>query len=115
MTNQLPAVRRPEAVFRKEEDLRRFCSAAADRLTDISVDVQLAGAQIQKQLGQVPDGTIVGVTSKIKAQLVTAHLRTAAKVLDLAASYSAGAYVAYMKHFKKEREEYRRQQQGGTP
>jgi hypothetical protein len=115
MPNHLPAVRRPEAVFRREEDLRGFCGAASDRLTDYAVDVELAAAQIQKLLGQIPDGTLVGITSKIKAQLVTAHLKVAARVLDAAAGYSGGAWVAYCKAFAKERDEARRAATGGTP
>jgi hypothetical protein len=115
MPNNLPAVRRPEAVFRREEDLRGFCSAAADRLTDYAVDVDLAAAQMQKLLGQIPDGTLVGITSKIKAQLVMAHLKVAARVLDAAAGYSAGAWSAYCKAFAKERDEYRASKTGGTP
>ena len=107
--NNLPVVRRPEAVFRREDDLRRFCAAASDRLTDYAVDVDLAAAQMQKLLGQIPDGTLVGITSKIKAQLVMAHLKVAARVLDRAAGYSAGTWVAYCKAFAQERSN------GGTP
>lgn len=111
----LPAVRRPEAVFRREEDLRSYCVAASDRLTDYAIDVELAAAQMQKLLGQIPDGTLVGVTSKLKAQLVVAHLKVAARVLDTAAGFSAGTWAAYCKAFSKERDEARRGTSGGTP
>ena len=115
MTNTLPVLPRPEAVFRREEDLRGYCIAASDRLTDYAVDVDLAAAQMQKMLGQIPDGTLVGITSKIKAQLVMAHLKVAARVLDAAAGYSAGTWAAYCKAFAKERDEARRSKTGGAP
>jgi hypothetical protein len=103
----LPVLRRPEAVFRSEEDLRNYCGAAGERLTDYSIDISLAAAQIRAQLGQIPDGTGVAITSKIRAVLVTAHLRTCAKVLETAAAYGSGAYAAYCKQFAKERAEAR--------
>jgi|SRR5581483_3455308 len=103
----LPVRARPEAVFRREEDLRHYCGEAGARLTDYSIDVSLAAAQIRAQLGQIPDGTGIAITSKIRAVLVTAHLRTCAKVLETAAAYSAGTYAAYCRQFARERAEAR--------
>lgn len=100
----LPAVVRPKAEFRTEEQLRSFCNSASARMDDYVLDVSLAAAQLQKYLGQIPDGTGVGITSKIRAKFVIAHLRTCARVLDLASGYSAGTWVAYCKYFAKERE-----------
>ena len=99
----LPAVVRPKAEFRSEEQLRSFCNAASARMDDYVLDISLAAAQLQKYLGQIPDGTGVGLTSKIRAKFVIAHLRTCARVLDLASGYSAGAWVAYCKYFAQER------------
>jgi len=100
----LPArVVRPRAEFRTEEQLRQFCNAASERMDDYVLDVSLAAAQLQKYLGQIPDGTGVGLTSKIRAKVVISHLKTAARVLDMASGYCGGTWLAYCKYFSKER------------
>jgi len=103
--HELPMVRRPEPFFGKEEHLRVFCSTSSARLEEYSMDISIAAVQIQKALGQIPDGTLVGVTSKIKAQLVVAHLKLAASVLDSAAGYAGGAWFSYCQRYKRERDE----------
>ncbi len=99
----LPAVIRPKAEFTNEEQLRSFCNAATARMDDYVLDISLAAAQLQKYLGQIPDGTGVGIASKIRAKFVIAHLRTCARTLDLASGYAGGAWVAYVKYFANER------------
>lgn len=100
MTENLPAKRtRPEAHFVQEEHLRQFCHSAVERLEELSMDASIAAIQLQKALGQIPDGTLVGLTSKLKAQLVVAHLKTAAAVLDKAAGYAGGTWFAYCRAF----------------
>ncbi len=102
-TPHLPAVIRPKAEFKSEEQLRSFCNAASARMDDYVLDISLASAQLQKYLGQIPDGTGVGIASKIRAKFVIGHLRTCARVLDLASGYTGGAWVAYCKYFANER------------
>lgn len=100
----LPAsVARPRAEFRNEEQLRRFCTAASERLDDNVLDIALAAAQFQKYLGQIPDGTGIGLSSKIRARFVIAHLKTCARVMDMASSYASGTWLAYCKYYAKER------------
>jgi hypothetical protein len=101
--SSLPVLVRPKAEFRTEEQLRSFCNDTSGRLDEYVLDISLAAAQLQKYLGQIPDGTGIGLASKIRAKFVIAHLRTCARVLDVASGYSAGTWVAYCRYFAKER------------
>lgn len=96
-------VRRPEPVFTSEEDLRRFINTATVRLQDLALDMELAAVQLQKYMGQIPDGTFVGLTSKVRAKMVASHLHLSARVVDVAASYINGAWLSYTKHYARER------------
>lgn len=100
----LPAsATRPRAEFRSEEQLRQFCTAASERLDDNVLDIALAAAQFQKYLGQIPDGTGIGISSKIRARFVIAHLKTCARVMDMASGYASGTWLAYCRYYAKER------------
>jgi len=104
--SELVVVRRPKPEFDSEEALRAFCMDGSERCWDLAVQVVLAEHELRAALGQIPDGAL-GVKSKIKAKLVTLHLRGAAKVLDLASGYYGGTYLAFTKLYAKEREQAR--------
>jgi hypothetical protein len=100
----LVPVTRPEAKFGSEEDLRRFCTRSSERLELIALDVVLAAHQLEKALGEIPDGTGLGLISKVKAKLVVGHLKACAKVLDLSAGYCGGTWLAFCRLYAKERQ-----------
>jgi hypothetical protein len=102
-TSSLVVVRRPEVRFDTEEDLRTFCGRASERIDTTTLDIELAITQFRAAMGQIPDGTGLGVTSKVRARLVMGHLKACAKVLDLASGYCGGAWLSYCKQYSNER------------
>jgi hypothetical protein len=94
--------RRPEPVFRTEEDIRNYCGQAAGRLETLALDLTLAATQLHKAMKHIPDGKL-GVVSRVKARLVAANLHACAAAVNVAAGYVGGCWASYVKRYAKER------------
>jgi hypothetical protein len=94
--------RRPEPVFRSEEDIRNFLGQAGGRLETLALDLTLAATQLHKSMQHIPDGKL-GVVSRVKARLVAAHLHACAAAVNASAGYVGGCWASYLKRYAKER------------
>jgi hypothetical protein len=82
-----------------EEEVRRFCMAAHERLIGAATEVDLMVADLRTKIEQIKGAEVGGIGSKVKARIVLAHLTAAARLLETAAVHSKKTVAEYRKQF----------------
>lgn len=92
-----------EAEFTNNKAIREYCERVRKATHILGLELAMAAAELEAALSQIPGQTgYLGVDSKVRARLVSRHLKSASDAMRSCAAAATRTHGSFRKHFEME-------------